>query len=323
MDINCTLPTDHEFQKLDLLLSQGQFELVNYDPSLKKQDLKLVYLMNDSVESFLIFQAARLTGEYLPDFEGELSASLSRDEHGYILIVHQNTVICTLFFQNLLLDTHLFDYGKTGHFWVSGYEYLRQLEYRIAILHDKLAYLGTDYCNKEEQLLAVLAAFPPLNCDCYPAVPEKYLVPKYPRWFVSKAAIAIMQQFAYNAGDTVLSHWLHLYKHFPYRPIACIIARMLHLTSHSRVIDLLTNTLTQAASEYSSRTFSDIENLRISKLLHAAQQRQQDLLSQGIPSDILKEEPFQYTEDSMEYKIYLMIWKTRGRNRIVEIETFS
>ena len=98
---------------------------------------------------------------------------------------------------------------------------------------------------------------------------------------------------------------------------------MLHLTSHSRVIDLLTNTLTQAASEYSSRTFSDIENLRISKLLHAAQQRQQELLSQGILSDILKEEPFQYTEDSMEYKIYLMIWKTRGRNRIVEIETFS
>ena len=138
MDINCTLPTDHEFQKLDLLLSQGQFELVNYDPSLKKQDLKLVYLMNDAVESFLIFQAARLTGEYLPDFEGELSASLSRDEHGYILIVHQNTVICTLFFHNLLLDTHLFDYGKTGHFWVSDYEYLRQLEYRIAILHDKL-----------------------------------------------------------------------------------------------------------------------------------------------------------------------------------------
>ena len=99
MDINCTLPTDHEFQKLDLLLSQGQFELVSYDPSLKKQDLKLVYLMNDAVESFLIFQAARLTGEYLPDFEGELSASLSRDEHGYILIVHQNTVICTLFFR--------------------------------------------------------------------------------------------------------------------------------------------------------------------------------------------------------------------------------
>ena len=65
LSIDCLLPPDNEFQKLDLLLSQGSFELVNYQPDQKVQDLKLVYLMNDAAESFLVFQKARLTGEYL------------------------------------------------------------------------------------------------------------------------------------------------------------------------------------------------------------------------------------------------------------------
>lgn len=113
LSIDCLLPPDNEFQKLDLLLSQGSFELVNYQPDQKVQDLKLVYLMNDAAESFLVFQKARLTGEYLPDFDGDLSASLSEDEHGYVLVLHQDSTVCTLFFQNLTLETHLFDYGKT------------------------------------------------------------------------------------------------------------------------------------------------------------------------------------------------------------------
>ena len=297
LSIDCLLPPENEFQKLDLLLSQGSFELVNYQPDLKIQDLRLVYLMNDAAESFLVFQKARLTGEYLPDFDGDLSASLSEDEHGYVLVLHQDSTVCTLFFQNLTLETHLFDYGKTGHFWVTGYEYLRQLEYRIAILHDKLEYLGTDYCNETEQRLAVLSAFPPLNCNCYPAVPDNYLVPKYPRWFVSQAAIAVMYRLALEAGDSALVRWLDLYQRFPIRSLARHIARMLHQTAHAGMIDLLTEKL--------------------------AEKRQTELLSQGIQSDILKEEPFQYTEDTLVYKVHLMIWKEKGKSRIVEIETFS
>ena len=323
LNITCLLPPDNEFQKLDLLLSQGSFELVNYQPDLKIQDLRLVYLMNDAVESFLVFQGARLTGEYLPDFEGELSASLSREESDYVLILHQENTVCTLFFQNLVLETNLFDYGKTGHFWVRGYEYLRQLEYRIAILHDKLEYLGTDYCNETEQRLAVLAAFPPLNYNCYPAVPEKYLVPKYPRWFVSQAAIAVMQQLSLEVGDTSLTHWLDLYRRFPIRYIARRIAHMLHQSAHAGVPDLLTKKLAVAASDYPERLFSEDMQTQIRELYQQAKKRQTELLSQGFRSDILKEEPFQYTDDTLIYKVHLMIWKKKGKNRIAEIETFS
>lgn len=323
ISIDCILPPDNAFQKLDLLIAQGSFELVNYQPDQKVQDLKLVYLMNDAVESFLVFQEARLTGEYLPDFDGDLSASLSEDEHGYVFILHQDSTVCTLFFQNLTLETHLFDYGKTGHFRVKKWEYLRQLEYRIAILHDKLEYLGTEYCNETEQLLAVLVAFPPLNCNCYPAVPDKYLVPKYPRWFVSQAAIAVMRQLALEAEDPALVRWLDLYNRFPLQLLARKIAGMLHQSSHTAVVDLLTKKLTEAAAVYPERIFSEDIERQIRVLYQQAKIRQSELLAQGIRSDILKEEPFQYTEDTLVYKVHLMIWKRKGKSRIVEIETFT
>ena len=323
ISINCILPPDNEFQKLDLLVSQGSFELVNYQPDQKTQDLKLVYLMNDAVESFLVFQEARLTGEYLPDFEGDLSASLSEDAQGYVLVLHQDTTVCTLFFQDLVLETHLFDHGKTGHFWVKKWEYLRQLEYRIAILHDKLEYLGTEYCNKTEQMLAILAAFPPLNCSCYPAVPDKYLVPKYPRWFVSQAAIDVMRQLALEAKDPALIRWLNLYRRFPIRIVASHIAHLLHQTTHAGVVDLLTDKLADAASSYPERIFSEDIEGQICGLYQQAKFRQNELLSQGIRSDILKEEPFQCTDDTLIYKVHFMIWKKKRKSRIVEIETFS
>lgn len=323
ISINCILSPDNEFQKLDLLVSQGSFELVNYQPGQKTQNLKLVYLMNDAVESFLVFQEARLTGEYLPDFEGDLSASLSEDAQGYVLVLHQDTTVCTLFFQDLVLETHLFDYGKTGHFWVKKWEYLRQLEYRIAILHDKLEYLGTEYCNKTEQMLAILAAFPPLNCSCYPAVPDKYLVPKYPLWFVSQAAIDVMRQLALEAKDPALIRWLNLYRRFPIRIVASHIAHLLHQTTHAGVVDLLTDKLADAASSYPERIFSEDIEGQICGLYQQAKFRQNELLSQGIRSDILKEEPFQCTDDTLIYKVHLMIWKKKRKSRIVEIETFS
>ena len=49
-------------EKLAQLLEQDQFELI-----FTEQDIRLVYLMNDAVESFLVFQNVRMTGEYKDD----------------------------------------------------------------------------------------------------------------------------------------------------------------------------------------------------------------------------------------------------------------
>ena len=110
-----------EFEKLADLLEQGQFELLNLpvgDERKKPSDIRLVYMMNDTAESFLVFHEAVLTGNYLPDYEGELSASLDKEETDntdaegeekgrYILAVHQGDTVCTLFFKDISLDCEL------------------------------------------------------------------------------------------------------------------------------------------------------------------------------------------------------------------------
>lgn len=138
-------PFQDELDKLNTLLSQNQFELLVPNTAVaskQNSDIRLVYLMNDAVESFLVFKEAAFTGTYLEDYEGELEAQLDESEGRYVLAVYQGDAVCTLFFQDLTLEVHLYDYSGTGHFWVKGYEYLRQLEYRIAILRDKREYLA-------------------------------------------------------------------------------------------------------------------------------------------------------------------------------------
>lgn len=144
------------FEMLEELLEQQQFELL-----IEENKIRLVYLMNDAVESFLIFDKVRLTGNYLEGYEGPLKSSLSEEDDQYVLSVWQGENVVTLFFENLDLEVHLYNYGEIGHFWVPGYEYLRQLEYRIAIARDKLEYLGEEFCTEEEEKLVQLADFPP------------------------------------------------------------------------------------------------------------------------------------------------------------------
>ena len=60
------------FYKLAELLEQDQFELLLSKNRIKdmhrKQDISLVYLMNDAVESFLVFHNATITGQYKSEY---------------------------------------------------------------------------------------------------------------------------------------------------------------------------------------------------------------------------------------------------------------
>ena len=113
------------FYKLAELLEQDQFELLLSKNRIKdmhrKQDISLVYLMNDAVESFLVFHNATITGQYKSEYEGGLLAVLDKKEEEYVLVVHQGDSVITLFFEDLLQQNNLYNYGDLGHFWVKGY----------------------------------------------------------------------------------------------------------------------------------------------------------------------------------------------------------
>lgn len=183
------------FEMLQELLAQGQFELIlpeAFETAKLMDKLRLVYLMNDAAESFLVFHQVKMTGSYQSDYEGELDASLQKDGDGYVLSVWQGECVVTLFFKKLELEVHLYEYSGIGHFWMKGDEDLRVLEYQIAILRDKYHYLGEEYCTEKERQLASLADFPPLNACSYPAVPKQYRVGSEDLKEVAPEAIKLM-----------------------------------------------------------------------------------------------------------------------------------
>ena len=215
---------EDNFEKLNLLLEQEQCEFVDIPDGFTGQtesgELRLIYLMNDAVESFLVLKNARMTGNYVRDYEGEFEGSVEKAdwdlcEAEYILVIHQGQNVFTVFFEDILLETQLYNYGELGHFWVKGYENLRVMEYQIAILRDKYEYLGEKYCTEYEGKLAMLRDFPPLNYLFYPAVPEKYIVPVDNPWEVTAEALAVMQELATEAGDEKLGKMLRRYEKNP------------------------------------------------------------------------------------------------------------
>ena len=290
------------FLKLGEVLEQGQFELL-----FTEEKLRLVYLMNDAVESFLVFENARMTGQYREDYEGELEAELSvteEPEESYVLVVHQGETVVTIFFEDLSEEVHLYDYGEIGHFWVKGAEYLRQIEYKIAIVRDKLD-------------------FPPLNHCCYPAVSEQYVVPRENPWVPSAEAHQVMQELAATVEDKKLLRCLKFYQKHPWKRSAKKIAGMLQEKRHAEVTDLLMEELKMAAANYPRRKFTDEEENQNRKTEKRASERKRELEEQGFRINIFREEPFIASRDSLQYKISLMIWEKKGKKRKVQIEEFS
>ena len=302
------------FVMLQELLEQEQFELI------QGKDIRLVYLMNDAVESFLVFHNAKMTGEYRADYEGEISASMSFEDSEYILVVHQGDSVVTIFFEELLTDVHLYDYGEIGHFWVKEYEYLRQLEYRLAIMRDKYDYLGEEYCTPEEQKLAMLVDFPPLNYCCYPAVPDKYIVPRDYPWIPSVGAFELMEEIAAEADDVWLQRVLAFYKKHPHPFVAKYIAVLLHQNSHEKVTELITERLKKATCGYRRRSFGEETDHYVQQLLEKAEKRKTELEKQGIRAEVLREEPFTIAKDTLDLHVYVMKHEKGLVNQKVSVE---
>ena len=203
---------------------------------------------------------------------------------------------------------------------MEGYEYLRQLEYRLAILRDKYDYIGGDSCNALEEKLAALVEFPPLNYCCYPAVSEQYIVPRENPWIPSEKAFKVMEEVTVKAGDRSFGRWLGIYRRFPFKWVARRLAVMLHKTRHIRITECLLEELGKASGGYGNRSFGKKADEQLKVLTEKARAKQTELKVKGIKSQILREEPFTIARDSIGFKVYLMKWQKGRKDCTVEIE---
>lgn len=298
---------ENTIEMLQELLSQDQFELIF--PEKNGDSIRLVYLMNDAVESFLVFQQARMTGTYQREYEGTLEATLSQNDGEYVLSVWQGESVVTLFFEKLDLEVHLYNYGETGHFWVSGWEYLRRLEYLAAILRDKWEYLGRDFCTETEQKLARLADFPPLNFCSYPSVPEKYLVRRKEAELPSREALDVMEELAEEVGDDKMRQMIRFYRKHPRSVLLRKkIAGMVRHVSHAAVGDRIAELMYQEGSRYPNRSFGKETDIWLRTLLEQEKSCLASFYS-GLRPVLVREEPFAAAEDGMKLQVYRMIFQ--------------
>ena len=323
--------TQETLKKLAQLLEQDQFELIlpeNVQPDETKtegegtrgRDIRLVYLMNDAAESFLVFHQVKITGSYQSDYEGELDASLQKDGDGYVLSVWQGECVVTLFFKQLELEVHLYEYSGIGHFWMKGDEDLRVLEYQIAILRDKSHYLGEEYCTEKERQLASLADFPPLNACSYPAVPKQYRVGSEDLKEVAPEAIKLMEAFAVQAKDRELIQMLRLYECFPKPVIAKQIAKLLKKKKHEKITQLISECLKEENKKYPRRTFSKEADKNLNQLLKKAEAKRLEFKKKGIRAEVFREEPFTMAQDDLDFHVYLLIWQNGWHKKRVTVE---
>lgn len=238
------------FEMLQELLAQNEFELLlpeDHTANTTEQDIRLVYQMNDTVESFLVFRKAIFTGTYKKDYEGKLDASYDRDQDRYVLGVRQGDSVITLFYQKLELEVNLYNYGEIAHFWVPRYENLRQLEFRIAVLWDKYTYLGENYCSEGEKRLVHLADVPALNFCSYCAAPEPYMVPHEMPKGSFLQGLDVMEQLAKQAKDWLLVGWIRFYRRHPSTIVTRWVAHVLHHSIHFGFVKTLTETIKRDA----------------------------------------------------------------------------
>lgn len=131
---------------------------------------------------------------------------------------------------------------------------------------------------------------------------------------------------------------------------------MMHRIRHEAVVDLLTEKLIHASEGYPVRTYKtesdrmnlfqketdvlETDDLKLSetgnatgwketsvqyyeKILLRAMERKAELESRGMQVTLVREEPFTTAQDSVEYNVYLMIWKKKWGNHVVEVERIS
>ena len=224
---------------------------------------------------------------------------------GYMLIVNQgNKNIFTIKFSRLELRTYLFNYGSMGHFWIKGYEYLRQLEYQLADIRDKYRYLGEEVCNDAERVLMKLADFPPIKR--FQSVPDQYYV-SYPDC-VYEEAVDYLIDIAERVEDNSIRRKLKAYKKKTSGLRSIQLAAMFGMRKHAVFVDAIIADLREAASGYPQRIFSR-EEQEIHNVIHAkAIANLNEYERQGYKCLLYREEPFMYARDSITYKEHVLVY---------------
>lgn len=213
------------------------------------------YIMNDSMECYMILENCRVVGSIIEDFQGKTAVEFA--DHTMGISVRQDENVYTAWFTGIRQHFQLYRYHEIGHFWKDTAEQWRRLVYMIGTIYDKMQFSPEPSCSEEERELAKLIEFAPFRV--YSPVSESIL-PLYPETREGAQAFARM---ADAVGNKQLARRIRLYDRFPNPLLAINIANHLLRKKSADVYQHIFTRVCAASAEYPSRDFGEEKNAKI------------------------------------------------------------
>lgn len=213
------------------------------------------YIMNDSMECWLVLENCRIVGTPLENFNDRTQVEFA--DHTMGISVRQGDNVYTAWFTGVQQHLQLYRYHEIGHFWTNDQEQWRRLVYMVGTIYDKLKYAPEPCCTPEEMALAPLMEFTPFRV--WSPVSESIL-PLYPE---SKDGALTFAALAEEAGDRKLAKKCRFYAKHPNPFTAFRLANRLASEKSIAVYDLILNRINAAAAVYPARDYGEERNAKM------------------------------------------------------------
>lgn len=294
-----------DIYKIAELVEINLFEPTSFiKENVKTGDCRITYLMNDAVESFIILKDAIMTGDYLKE-DLIQRAGIQEVEDGYVLVIHQGNINkFTIKFKEICVEANYYNYGDIGHFWINNYEYLRQLEYQLAVLRDKRRFMGDESCNELEKKLSLLSDFPPIRA--YISVSKKYYV-EFPN-VIDKEGVKYLLKICQDVDDDKLYKAIKKYLKIPNRKNLKMVAMKFHKKRHFKVIKKLIDELRMATEGYDNHCLDEEKTSVELKVDEEANNIINDLKKNNKEFIVYREEAFKLDKDSVTYAKHILVF---------------
>lgn len=249
------LTYDQFKQAVGIITDNVPFELLLRTEADGTQNGYVPYIMNDSMECYMVLENCRIVGTITEEFKGKTTVEFA--DHTMGISVRQDDNVYTAWFSGIRQHLQLYRYHEIGHFWMRGDEPWRRLVYMIGTIYDKLKFSPEPSCSEEEIVLSKIIEFAPFRV--YSPVSESIL-PLYPE---TKEGARVFAELAEWAGDKWLARKVRLYDRFPNPFLAIHIAKRLTKKKSAAVFHQIFSRVCAASLAYPPRDYGTERNAKI------------------------------------------------------------
>lgn len=248
--------TYDEFKKAAAIITEFvPFELILRTQPDGTQAGYVPYIMNDSMECYMVLENCRIVGSIIEDHHGPTQVEFA--DHTMGISVRQDKNVYTAWFTGIRQYHSLYRYHEIGHFWQNTQEQWRRLVYMIGTIYDKLKFSPEPACTDTEIRLSKIMEFSPFRV--YSPVSESILS-LYPE---TREGAQTFAALAEEAGDKALARIVRLYDRFPNPLLAIHIANRLAKPKSEKLYHHLFDLVCRESSRYGARDYGTERNGKI------------------------------------------------------------